>query len=213
MIKKDTIGSFIFNEKINIQKGLKIINNWDELIKTLPIERQNKIKENQLIHDPLLSLKKICKSKNDINSVKYGFSKNSKTYGRLFAKSASLQNLPREFRGALAYGLYHDIDIKNAHPTFLNQYCQKKGIKSEYLNEYVNNRDEIILKLNEKFNNEIDVKNLILTVINGGDRIGITSQDKFLSNFTKEIKTIHNNIVLNNPELLKQVKRIYKNER
>ena len=212
MIKKDTIGSFVFNEKINIQKGLKIIHYWDELIKSLPIERQTKIKANQLIHDPILSLKKICKSKNNINSVKYGFSKNSKTYGRLFAKTASLQNLPREFRGALAHGLYHDIDIMNAHPTFLNQYCQKKGIKNDCLNEYVINRDEIISKLNAKFNNEIDCKNLILTIINGGERTGITSQDEFLSNFTKEIKTIHNNIVLNNPELHKQVKRIHKTD-
>lgn len=211
MIKKDTIGSLTFNEKINIIKGKKIIHHWDKLIDSLPIERQNKIKENQLIHDPILSLKKICKSNNNVNSVKYGFSKNSKTYGRLFAKNPSLQNLPREFRGALAYGLYHDIDIKNAHPTFLNQYCLKKGIKCDYLDEYVNNRDEIISKLNSKFNNEIDIKNLILTVINGGDRTGITSQDEFLSNFTKEIKTIHNNIVLNNPDILKQVKRIYKN--
>lgn len=211
MIKKDTIGGLIFNEKININKGKKIIHHWDELLQSLPIERQNKIKENQLIHDPILSLKKICKSNNNVNSVKYGFSKNSKTYGRLFAKNASLQNLPREFRGALAYGLYHDIDIKNAHPTFLNQYCQKKGIKNDYLNEYVNNRDEIISRLNAKFNNDIDIKNLILCILNGGDRIGITSQDEFLSNFTNEIKTIHNNIVLNNPELLKQVKRIHKN--
>lgn len=210
MIKKDTIGSLIFNERININKGLKIIHHWDELVKSLPIERQNKIKENKLIHDPILSLKKICKNNNNVNSVKYGFSKNSKTYGRLFAKCASLQNLPREFRGALAYGLYHDIDIKNAHPTFLNQYCQKIGIKSDYLNEYVNNRDEILLRLNNKFNNEINIKNLILTIINGGDRIGITSQDEFLTNLANEIKTIHTNISLHNIELYKQVKRIHK---
>ena len=187
MIKKDTIGSFVFNEKINIQKGLKIIHYWDELIKSLPIERQTKIKANQLIHDPILSLKKICKSKNNINSVKYGFSKNSKTYGRLFAKTASLQNLPREFRGALAHGLYHDIDIMNAHPTFLNQYCQKKGIKNDYLNEYVINRDEIISKLNAKFKNEIHCKILILTVINEGESTGITSQDDFYQVLQKKL--------------------------
>ena len=50
--------------------------------------------------------------------------------GRLFAQSASLQNLPREFRGAIGAN-YHDLDMQNAHPTILLQYCKKNDIKCD----------------------------------------------------------------------------------
>ena len=50
--------------------------------------------------------------------------------GCLFAQSASLQNLPSEFCGAIGSN-YHDLDMKNAHwhPSILLQYCQKNDIK------------------------------------------------------------------------------------
>lgn len=205
------IGSYTFNENINKHKGLIIIKHWDEIFKTLSEERQKKI--NDSIYDPLISLKKICKGDNNNNNVKYSFSRNAKTLGRLFAKSASLQNLPREFRGALAHGLYHDLDISNAHPSFLYQYCKSKGIKCDELEYYVNNRDEVINKLSNKFNYcSGDVKNLILTLINGGKREGLIAMDDYLQNLSNEIKTITDNVILNNPKLEKQAKRVHKND-
>ncbi len=63
--------------------------------------------------------------------------------GRLFAQSASLQNLPREFRGAIGAN-YHDLDMNNAHPTISYQYCKKNDMKCDALEYYVNNRDEVI---------------------------------------------------------------------
>ena len=66
--------------------------------------------------------------------------------GRLFAQSASLQNLPREFRGAIG-GNYHDIDMVNCHPSILLQYCKKNDIKSDALEYYVNNRIEVVEKI------------------------------------------------------------------
>jgi hypothetical protein len=56
---------------------------------------------------------------------------------RLFAQSASLQNLPRDFRAAIG-GNYHDIDMVNCHPSLLLQYCKKKDIKCDNLEHYVN---------------------------------------------------------------------------
>ncbi len=57
--------------------------------------------------------------------------------GRQIAKSVSLQNLPKEFRGSIDEN-YHDIDMVNAHPSILIQYCKKNDIKCENLDNYGN---------------------------------------------------------------------------
>ena len=64
--------------------------------------------------------------------------------GCLFAQSVVLQNLPKEFRGGIGAN-YHDLDMINAHPTILLQYCQKNDIKCKICN--VNSRDEVIQKI------------------------------------------------------------------
>ncbi len=50
--------------------------------------------------------------------------------GRLFAQSASLQNLPKTFRGAIG-AKYPVIDMVNAHPTILLQNCKKNNTKCD----------------------------------------------------------------------------------
>ena len=115
--------------------------------------------------------------------------KNLKNMGRLFAQSASLQNLPREFRGAIGAN-YHDLDMHNAHPTILYQYCKKNDIKCDALEYYVNNRDEVIKTIMSSYPLEKgDVKQLILSVMNGGKREGIT--DAFFVRFKNECERIH----------------------
>ena len=123
--------------------------------------------------------------------------------GRLFAQCASLQNLPKEFRGAIGAN-YHDLDMKNAHPTILLQYCQKNDIKCENLEHYVNNRDEVIQKIMNVYNLEKgDVKQLFLSVMNGGKRDGIT--DPIFMKFKTECERIHTFITSLNPKLYKDV--------
>lgn len=200
------IQGLVFNEHINMENALKVLKNWDDILSRLPKYRQLLIKEKSKEFDPLLSLKKICKNKCKINNVHYLPSKNLKNRGRLFAQSASLQNLPREFRGALAYGIYHDLDMKNAHPTILLQYCKKNDIKCEALEHYVNNRDEVLDTLaNEYQLDKGDVKQLFLSVMNGGKREGITNP--FFVKFNDECERIHKFITSLNPDLLKEVKK------
>ena len=126
------IQGLVYNEYINMDNALKIVKNWDDIISKLPEGRRACLQEKQKEFDPLLALKKIVKNKSLINNVVYLPSKNLKTMGRLFAQSASLQNLPREFRGAIGTS-YYDLDMKNAHPSILLQYCQKNDIKCEAL--------------------------------------------------------------------------------
>ena len=208
MIIKNDILSFTFNEYFNINKANTLINNWTEILKLLPQERQKKILEKAKEFDPLNSLKKIVKNKNGINSVKYAFSKSSKYYGRLFSKNASFQGLPREFRAALAIDNYKDIDFENCHPNILEQYCNKNCIKCDNLSYYNSNRNNILENISNDLNiDKSDCKNLILTLLNGGNREGFTSTNDFLKIFKNEMTIIHNIIVQLNPKIFKQVKR------
>jgi hypothetical protein len=202
--------SYTFQERFNQKEANKIINNFDKIISQLPEERQKKIKNKMREFDPLNALKKIVKSKDGINQVKYKFSKSSKTYGRLFANSASLQGLPKEFRATLANGLYYDIDFVNCHPSILEQYCIKNGIKCNNLSNYNRNRDDIIKKIMSDLDyTRNDVKDLFLSLINGGNREGLVATHELIRDFKNEMTSIHNLIVQINPKILKQVKRCF----
>jgi len=210
MIKIEDIMSFTFTEYFNLSNAKILINNFDKIIEQLPSDRQKKIKEKMREFDPLNAIKKMVKSKTSTNSVKYNYSKSAKTYGRLFAKSVSLQGLPREFRSLLAKDKYEDIDFVNCHCNILEQYCIKKGIQCSVLGHYNNNRNEIINNLNQELGIEKeDAKNLILTILNGGERDGLVSMSSFLKEFKNEMSNIHELITKINPTILKQVKRMY----
>jgi hypothetical protein len=197
------IQGLVYNEYINLDNALKILKNWDDIIGKLPEARKSFLLEKQKDFDPLISLKKICKNKSPVNNVLYLPSKNLKNMGRLFAQSASLQNLPREFRGAIGAN-YHDLDMQNAHPTILLQYCKKNDIKCDALEYYVDNRDEVIKSIMNTYQLEKgDVKQLFLSVMNGGKRDGIT--DAFFVKFKTECDRIHTFIASLNPKLLKDV--------
>ena len=204
MTSVQELEGLIYTEYINIKDGLKIIQNWDNIIDKLPEKRKNKILENSKDFDPLIHLKKMCKDKKEIIHTTYKFSKGLKTYGRLFAQNSSLQGLPREIRNTIAYGLYYDIDMKNAHPTILNQYCNANGIRCNILEQYVNNRDEIIEKIITS--NDIsrdDAKQNFLSILNGGTS---KIQNDFIIKFMEEIKLIHKQVCLLNPDEFKKIK-------
>ena len=70
---------------------------------------------------------------------------------RLFPQSASLQNLPGEFRGAIGSN-YHDLDMKNNRRlSILLQYCQMTQIHYKELKYYVKNRDVIVKKITNDY--------------------------------------------------------------
>ncbi len=87
----------VLNEYINMGNALKMLKNLESIVNKLPEGRKVFLKEKSKGFDPLLLLKKIFETKNNIYNVVYLPSKSLKNLGRLFAQSASLQNLPREF--------------------------------------------------------------------------------------------------------------------
>jgi hypothetical protein len=112
---------------------------------------------------------------------------------RLFAQSSSLQNLPKEFKEAI-----------KCHPSILLQYSKTIDIKSDALEYYVNNRNKVVEKIMTDYSLEKgDVKQLFLSVMNGGKRDGIL--DPFFVKFKTECERILTFIDSLNPKLLKDV--------
>lgn len=201
------IENFTFTEYINQNNAYKIVQNWDNIFKTLPLSRQQKITNSiDAGQDPLLQLKKIIKTKQNMIHTKYNFSKTLQTYGRLFAQNASLASLPKEMRNSLAHGQYYDIDMKNCHPSILSQYCEKNDIRCDILNSYVNNRDDLITNVcNENNINKDAAKVSILSILNGGKCDDI--KGSFIEGFKKEIKLIHSHVCRINIDEYKKVQR------
>ena len=74
-----------------------------------------------------------------------------------------------------------DIDMVNSHPVILLNLCQKNKLTCNILKNYVENRDLI---LNSFGNNRKSVKEMFLTVLNGGFK-DIYSKDSRINNYLK----------------------------
>lgn len=91
------------------------------------------------------------KISNGYVAVNYFHSKDSPDSGRLYAEgSVSLQNFKKGIRHALARNFYDDIDVVNAHPVLLAQYCDENNIRCDLLTDYINNREEWLNKIMKK---------------------------------------------------------------
>jgi hypothetical protein len=119
-------------------------------------------------------LTKYNKLKTNANTVNviydFGSLHQEQEFGRLYPKQTpGLANFERDIRNALAKDLYFDVDIKNAHPTLLNQVCIRKGWDHASLERYVNNRDEVLQLVIEHCNvSKTSAKNLMLCLMFGG---------------------------------------------
>ena len=74
-----------------------------------------------------------------------------------------------------------DIDMVNSHPVILLNICQKNGITRNILKDYVENRDLILDSFD---NNRKSVKEMFLTILNGGNKDKY-SDDNRINNYLK----------------------------
>ena len=80
--------------------------------------------------------------------IPYKFS-GKQTKGRIYGQHQSgmcLQRMHKSLRCFLTKEIYHDYDIKNAHPTILLALCKKHKIECPNHEYYVNNRSEVLKK-------------------------------------------------------------------
>ena len=109
---------------------------------------------------------------------------------RYYPVGSALTYLKKEIRNSIMPKNIKDIDMINSHPTILYNLCQKNNISCKILKNYIENRNIIL----ESFgNNKKFVKELFLTILNGGFK-EIYSYDKrindYLNLFEKEILEI-----------------------
>ena len=106
---------------------------------------------------------------------------------RYYAVGSALTYLKKEIRNSVIPKNVKDIDMVNCHPVILLYLCEKHGLKCDILKDYVENRDLILKSFG---NNRKEVKEMFLTVLNGGFK-KIYNEDgdinSYLKNFEMEI--------------------------
>jgi polyhydroxyalkanoate synthesis regulator phasin len=193
--------SFNAFEKINVRALRIIIDNWDDL--QVPGVWDG--------FDPATLKRYLDKVRGDEVPVKYAYSKEAKDHGRKYAVGGlSLQSLPRVVRHTISKDYYYDIDMINAHPSILLQYCEKNGYGCNHLKYYIDNRDKCLQEIME--NNEInrdDAKQVLLSLLNGGikDYMNLKNKPEWLNNFKTQITTIQKSISSSNDEYIQKLRK------
>jgi hypothetical protein len=101
-------------------------------------------------------------------------------FGRLYGSMGSLEGLENECRGTICDEFYYDIDIVNAHPTFIPQFAKRYyNREMPEVQKYVDNRDEYLAKVSP---NRDVAKTAIIKIMYGGK-----CDIEFLEPFKKEI--------------------------
>ena len=109
-----------------------------------------KLQNDENKYNAFQELRKIKKRAGKEGQYKVNFllkdfgSMETKALGRMYAKGSSLQYLNREYRKALVYDKYTDIDIENAHPSLISQIFKEQGLKCKTLDDYVANRGKFL---------------------------------------------------------------------
>ena len=113
---------------------------------------------NALLNDPNMSLidKKRLTMYNrtrksiGLHEVIYHYAKGFDKHqlGRLYARAKQgLQSFPFDIRNGLLAKYYWDIDMKNCHYVILAKYADDLNLNTKPLWQYINNRDEELLKI------------------------------------------------------------------
>jgi hypothetical protein len=124
----------------------------------------------------------------------------AQTGARQFAVGGlSMQGLPRQLRHTLAHNLYHEIDIVNAHPTILRQWCAREHIAVPALEGYVDDRDAKLAEL-VRANASVGMsfgrdhaKQVALAILNGGSRDAdeLAAHPDWLTALRNEMRYVH----------------------
>jgi hypothetical protein len=196
----------LFTEKVNIDKLHKIHTNFDylydnEYICSLDEHGINSKKQTKAqmktVFDSFYESHKTGSA--DIN---YRFTKNLRS-GRRFSITPSLQSIPRKTRHTLSKGIYHDLDMKNAHPTILNHLSKLYKVECPILELYVNDREHVFNELSI-FSKDV-VKVEMLTIINGG--APTLCNYGIIQDFVSEMNDLRDVIMKKNPSLKKRAEK------
>ena len=128
---------------------------------------------------------------------------------RMQTTGLSLQGISRTIRHMLCKESMFDLDIANAHPVMLANWCKNKGISCEHLLEFNKNRLDRFGEIQDTMEwTKDEAKAYVLSLTNGGgSNPSILAQLKDLewfNPFWQELKTIQDHVMLRYPDLVKE---------
>lgn len=140
-------------------------------------------------YNPYMMAEKYLKNSQDgVIKTKY---KQNNSIGRFHAIGGmSQQGMSVEIRHSIAKNYYVDVDIKNCHPVVLAHLCKLRDIDCNYLNKYINNRDECLKEISD----DRDLsKEVMLSLLNGGSKLfnSLDNPPSWLKKFKSEMLNIH----------------------
>jgi len=132
----------------------------------------------------------------------YGYSmvkyqpKNYLRNGRLWADIPSVQGISRQVRHTICHKTMVDLDMKNAHPTFLRRLCIEHEIHHDHLIRYINDRENVLSECLHKgvVDRREDAKRLMLKIINGGCCFNLDKHG-WLRGFANEMSSIRKKLL------------------
>jgi hypothetical protein len=201
--------SFQAKEYFEYDKLKKIMDNWNdkripnEVRETYSIGKKH-IMPKVVLNQYLIKAKKI-NDKIGCVQVKYKYAKN-KTNGRQFViKGLGLQSFSKWIRHTIAGNIYNDIDMKNAQPTILMQYCKKHDYPCKYLRRSVKHNEEYLESIMKRYGLERqDAKQKKHSVMYGSDE---TINVKWFTNYKKEMIEIHKLIMRDNVDIVHEIEK------
>ena len=124
--------------------------------------------------------------------------------GRVYADGAlSLQSFSKKIRNTLARGIYHDIDMVNAHPIILRGICIQNDWPCVKLDHYIKHRERVLVEVMTRFEcKRGNAKVLMLSLMYGGTVSAWIDRGKFkkaeypqfIKEYTVELESIANGI-------------------
>lgn len=152
-----------------------------------------------------------------IGAFKVTYNKPRHKYGRVFPKkSLGLTSFSKKIRNTFLKDNYIDIDISNAQPAIVYNICKSNEIECPFMEEYIKNRDTILQDVIDNYDvTRKDAKKLFLSLAFFGTFRGWASSLnidkpalKFITNFSKELKSISVIIKKYNPDLYNTARKL-----
>lgn len=139
-------------------------------------------------------------------------------WGRVFPrKSLGFTSFSRVIRNTLMKDFYIDFDLKNAQPEIIKNICISNNIQLESVNEYCNNRDNILNDVMKEYDVDRKIaKNLFLSLAFFGDfkgwcftnNIKNTKTLTIIDSYIKDIKKFYKIVKKENKSLYETVKKL-----
>lgn len=185
------------------------------LTEIFDIDAYNKLcRHDSVSKDDKNKLRQYRKLARDGNKVliEYDYGKNWNNYktGDYYTvKGIGLASFQSNISACLSQKYYWDLDIANAHPVIIQNFCKKKGLTCDVLNKFIDNRKQIILDIcNEHKQDRWWAKRECIKVFNGG----ASNVHPILLELIPEIAKIRDYVVSLYPDIYKNAIKINKKD-